>query len=175
MQVPQHIGHGTVPLPLAWGRKFHVHGGPYKNVPNDGFHRVNLLTNEEMKTVFHMVKLTQAHLRLPIHDYTTPTQAAATVLVDELVNRIIASQPVYVGCRGGKGRTGLILALLAKTFGVKDPIEYVREHYHEEAVETLAQRAFVEAFKPLDRTRDKIKQSRRHWRWKARWQLTNFS
>ena len=52
-----------------------------------------------------------------------------------------------VGCMGGIGRTGLMLALLAKSFGEEDPVRYVRATYYSHAVETAAQKQFIAEFK----------------------------
>ena len=54
-------------------------------------------------------------------------------------------RPVYIGCRAGIGRTGMLIAALAKLAGIADPITWVRANYVATAVETDAQRAAVEA------------------------------
>jgi protein-tyrosine phosphatase len=55
---------------------------------------------------------------------------------------------VEVGCMGGRGRTGTALACIAVLDGVPadQAVEYVRRHYHPDAVETEEQRQFVAAF-----------------------------
>ena len=55
---------------------------------------------------------------------------------------------VEVGCMGGRGRTGTALACLAVLDGVPadEAVEYVRRHYHPDAVETEGQRQFVAEF-----------------------------
>lgn len=51
---------------------------------------------------------------------------------------------LFVGCGAGKGRTGTTLAILAGLWGITEtPIEYVRRHYRQEAVETGDQVAYV--------------------------------
>jgi hypothetical protein len=59
-----------------------------------------------------------------------------------------AAQRTEVGCAGGRGRTGTALACLAILDGVPaaEAVAYVRERYSPHAVETPAQRAFVERF-----------------------------
>ena len=56
--------------------------------------------------------------------------------------------PVYIGCRAGIGRTGMMIAALAKLAGIADPIAWVRAHYHPDAVETSGQHAVIEALDP---------------------------
>ena len=89
----------------------------------------------------------EADILLPIADFQAPSQAA---LVAGLVALLRAMQarpelPVYIGCRAGFGRTGMLIAALAKLAGIADPIAWVRAHYVAAAVETDAQRAAVEA------------------------------
>lgn len=50
---------------------------------------------------------------------------------------------VHCGCIGGHGRTGTFLAALVSTFGEKDAITYVREHYCQKAVESSVQIKFL--------------------------------
>jgi protein-tyrosine phosphatase len=59
-----------------------------------------------------------------------------------------ARERVEVGCMGGRGRTGTGLACLAIFDGVPadQAVEYVRQHYHPDAVETAAQRQFIAEF-----------------------------
>jgi protein-tyrosine phosphatase len=58
------------------------------------------------------------------------------------------SQRVEVACAGGRGRTGTALACIATLDGVpaSDAVPFVRRHYDQRAVETLAQRRFVRRF-----------------------------
>ena len=88
-----------------------------------------------------------ADVLLPVEDFQAPSQE---VLVAGLVALLHAMQaaperPVYIGCRAGIGRTGMLIAALAKLAGIADPITWVRANYVATAVETDAQRAAVEA------------------------------
>jgi protein-tyrosine phosphatase len=53
-----------------------------------------------------------------------------------------------VGCMGGRGRTGTALACVAVLDGVPadQAVDYVRRHYHPDAVETEARRRLVAEF-----------------------------
>jgi protein-tyrosine phosphatase len=81
-------------------------------------------------------------------DFGLPADPAAMreALVDawERADR----ERVEVGCMGGRGRTGAALACLAVLDGVPadEAVEYVRRHYHPDAVETDEQRQFVAEF-----------------------------
>ena len=83
---------------------------------------------------------------IPTVDFQTPDRQTLYRGLSKAIDLILAGEPVYVGCMGGKGRTGLFLAVLAKAFGVKKPVEYVREHYYAHAVETAEQYDFVKQF-----------------------------
>jgi hypothetical protein len=106
-----------------------------------------------------------ADIRLPIHDFEVPeNEADVDAAIEETLGALLAGKRVYVGCMGGWGRTGLFLALLAKTCGYEDPIAYVRANYTPRAVETKEQEAFVRSFdvRPLQR--------RLFWAaWSTRW------
>ena len=56
---------------------------------------------------------------------------------------------VFVCCMGGHGRTGTALSILAALFGVVPddmcPVQYVRDHYCNNAVETDSQLKYVES------------------------------
>lgn len=58
------------------------------------------------------------------------------------------TQRVEVACAGGRGRTGTALACIATLDGVpaSDAVAFVRRHYDQRAVETLAQRRYIRRF-----------------------------
>jgi hypothetical protein len=65
-------------------------------------------------------------------------------LIDYLIKNIRAGKKVHIGCIGGHGRTGIVLAALANVLGgIEDAITYVRENYCEKAVETAEQGRFL--------------------------------
>jgi hypothetical protein len=66
---------------------------------------------------------------------------AAAAAIRDAFARARAGEVVEVGCTGGLGRTGIVLACMAILAGVPpdDAVAWVREHYDERAVETRAQ------------------------------------
>jgi hypothetical protein len=90
-----------------------------------------------------------AHAHVDWPDFGVPADIAGlrASLVD-LLDRARAGDRVEVGCLGGHGRTGTALACLAVLTGTPagDAAGWVRAHYCPEAIETDAQREFVEAF-----------------------------
>ena len=79
-------------------------------------------------------------------DYGVPKdpQGAASQII-ETFRRARSGDRVEVGCLGGLGRTGTVLACMAVLSGVapSSAVRWVREHYRAEAVETVEQEAWV--------------------------------
>lgn len=73
-----------------------------------------------------------------IQDHNVPKSVEQTgKLVDYLIEQIEAGKKVHIGCIGGHGRTGMILAILVKKMlGIEDAVEYVRKNYCQKVVET---------------------------------------
>lgn len=123
-------------LPLEHGGKsLVVYGGPYFAKP-EGFWGVKLAAELPLP----------CEVDLPIRDYSVPEESAARRALERTLEALFRGERVYAGCFGGKGRTGLFLSLLAKSFGVEDPVGYARRLYHPSAVETKEQEAFVGSF-----------------------------
>lgn len=74
-------------------------------------------------------------------------EVAARQIVDAF-DRAERGELVEVGCLGGSGRTGTVLARMAILAGVApgEAVEWVREAYRPQAVETAEQEAWVEWF-----------------------------
>jgi len=132
------IGHGSIPLEFGYGpfkTKVTVYGGPIMDAPK-GMIAVNLRKEApEYGTV-----------QFPIKDFSTPKAAATADFLEALLPDVIEKGEVYIGCAGGTGRTGLMLALLSRLNGEQHPVRYVRANYKRGAVETEDQRLFVNAF-----------------------------
>lgn len=132
-----------------------IHGGPFRNAPAG---MAAICLREDLAPG----RDKQQTLHLPIADYSVPHDLPK--LHEALrfgFRRIMAGKPLYVGCTGGWGRTGLFLALLAKTAGVDSPVSFVRYAYAREAVETPQQESYVANFDP------------RRLRWWLWWQLVS--
>jgi len=87
---------------------------------------------------------------IPWRDYGTPTipwfQAAGAII--EAYEKAAQGFSVEIGCIGGHGRTGTILACMAILSGVrpKRAVKWVKKHYCSHAVEAKVQEWFVEWF-----------------------------
>ena len=81
-------------------------------------------------------------------DFLLPTKPAEARRKIRDLHERAKTQTVEVACYGGAGRTGTVMACLAILSGVpaEDAVAWVREHYHERAVETPWQRGWVKRF-----------------------------
>ena len=123
-----------------WGmyRKHQVFGGPFDQYPGKPYFGV-IVRAEKVPDNYDV--------HLPIRDFDVPHDEKYVILaLKRTITAILDDEPVYIGCMGGWGRTGLFMALLCKVFGCTDPIEQVRETYHPHAVETKAQAKYVADF-----------------------------
>lgn len=65
-------------------------------------------------------------------------------MIDWLMQQLAEGKDVHVGCIGGHGRTGMVLAALVKTIkGEHDAITWVRANYCKKAVESTSQVNFL--------------------------------
>ena len=113
---------------------FVVLGGPFMECPSN------------MKGVKMAREIKQAcAVDIPTDDFKTPDRKVLYRGLSKAIDLMLAGEPLYVGCMGGKGRTGLFMAVLAKAFGVKKPVEFVRANYYAHAVETPEQMQVREA------------------------------
>lgn len=85
------------------------------------------------------------HTAFYIPDMKAPTDPAEFKrMVTWLAAQLIAGKKVHVGCVGGHGRTGTVLAALVNEMtGEADAITYVRTNYCHKAVESAAQIHFL--------------------------------
>ncbi len=148
---------GTLRVPLKGWQYFTVTGGPFLECPS---------TMQGVKMAGEI--RAACTIDIPTRDFMTPNREALDVGLTKAVRLVLAGQPLYVGCMGGKGRTGLFLAVLAKAFGVEQPVEYVRANYYRHAVETAEQYDFVKRFLINPDIRSEIAEARRWW-WVKFW------
>ena len=126
-------------MPIEFGNKvINIYGGPYFDRPHN---MVGVKLAEEINL--------PCDIDLPIVDYSIPDVKQAQKALLATIKAISSGKEVYVGCWGGKGRTGLFMAILAKAAGISDPIGHVRSNYNPHAVETEEQITFVKNFPTL--------------------------
>jgi protein-tyrosine phosphatase len=82
-------------------------------------------------------------------DYGLPPDSArAATQIRAAFSRAKSGESVEIGCLGGLGRTGTVLACMAVLAGVdaRDAVGWVRENYRPTAVETLDQERWIDWF-----------------------------
>lgn len=81
----------------------------------------------------------------PITDMCAPKDAARfKKMIEWLAAQLDDGAKVHMGCIGGHGRTGLVLAALrAHMYGEKDAIQWVRKHHCKKGVESQSQVKFL--------------------------------
>lgn len=139
-------------MPLVvGGRAYTVWGGPYDDREYVGT-RYTVCLKEHARQG-------EPGYHLPIRDFgTPPTYDEVDRALAWMFRKIVVEdKKVFVGCGWGRGRTGMILACMAKAAGQRSPVAYVRSNYRPEAVETEGQEDFVRAY-PTGRIR-----------WRLRW------
>ena len=85
------------------------------------------------------------YIQFPINDFSVPPKKKFNELkklISFIKENLMLSKPVLIHCNGGKGRSGMIAALVLKAMKEKDPIKKVREKVIG-AIETEEQEIFV--------------------------------
>lgn len=122
------------------GSSYAILAGPMKNRP---FSMRALCLDETQMVKFGNDK----DWFFPIKDFSVPHNPEQLKnILQEVHAYACQNKLVYIGCLGGLGRTGLVLACLLKLHGLHDPVQIVRKAYNPKAVETPAQLKFVEEF-----------------------------
>jgi len=81
----------------------------------------------------------------PISDMSVPSNPGEfKKMIKWLSDQMVSGKSVHVGCIGGHGRTGMVLAaLVSQITGSADAIKFVRDNYCDKAVETASQMDFL--------------------------------
>jgi protein-tyrosine phosphatase len=86
------------------------------------------------------------HRRIGLRDFAPPTQAGMREALNAIDDLLAQGVQVYVHCRGGRGRTGCVVAchLIERGTSPADALDAVRRWSgREDSPETSAQREFV--------------------------------
>ncbi len=129
----------SISLKLGW-RNRKVYGGPFYATRNADF----------PQNVFRVKMAKEINLpcevNIPTVDFSVPPEPLMQLGLFNILKAMRQGNPIYVGCMGGIGRTGLTLALLAKIFEIPNPVKFVRDTYVPHAVETSQQKEYIDNF-----------------------------
>ena len=110
---------------------------------------VSLLPDNEKNKLglddFIWLKEEVEYIQFPINDFSVPPKKKFNELkklISFIKENLMLSKYVLIHCNGGKGRSGMIAALVLKAMKEKDPIKKVREKVIG-AIETEEQEIFV--------------------------------
>lgn len=138
------------PLPIIVGGKtYHVYGGSAtRSEPCSSFDVFIGLDCGMQLTARRYPWNKGVEFLYPITDMQAPSKADEfTELIGWVASQVLSGKKVFVGCIGGHGRTGTVLAALVKQMtGNADATEYVRQNYCKKAVESGAQVEFLAAY-----------------------------
>jgi len=150
---------GQFELNLGWkgaGLTLDITGGPYDAYPGQPSFGVCVRTEQTQGRVMDV--------HLSIEDFSVPRYEDEVLeALEETIRAGLAGRQIYIGCMGGWGRTGLLMALLVKALGVEEPVNFIRQHYTPRAVETQEQQFYVKNFDVSS-----IQSNLWKWAWKAR-------
>lgn len=148
----------------ATGKKVRVYGGPFDQWDGKTF-GVCLEAGSKLAG--------SANVLIPTPDFGVPNGADLMRGVLDAAEALEHEGAIYVGCRGGIGRTGMFMAaLVGLLLPASNPVKYVRDQYLPYAVETSAQGKLVDRVTSLFLTSG-VAGDRRHrrgllGRWVAR-------
>ena len=78
-------------------------------------------------------------LYYPIPDFGVLPDDILQIAIQKILDRKTADKKVGIFCMGGHGRTGYLTAIVLGKLGHDDPIGFLRKHYCNNAVESIAQ------------------------------------
>lgn len=135
-------------------------GGPFRHADTHGSNVWKLKMAKEQPG--------HADYVVALRDFTAPTPKQLLDAADRAIAAALTGKTVYVGCAGGIGRTGTMMAAILKVFDpTAHPVKLVREAYLSYAVETKEQEQVLYDIDVADLRKRTL--SRMFWLgWKAR-------
>lgn len=124
----------AVSIPLASGKIGWVHAGPTREMP-DGYKLIRCAA--EIPT-----PVAKVAYDVSTKDFTPFDGGTLADSLPDILRDLEDGKPLFIGCMGGTGRTGTLLAILVgqhPAFTGEMAIAYVRTHYKSGAVETSPQ------------------------------------
>lgn len=133
-----HRPYKAVPIFMPGDRVAYLYAGPTRNMP-EGFKLIRCAAEID-------VDPSKVAFNVATGDFQPFTDAHMRYAVPRILEAMKNGERLYVGCMGGTGRTGTMLAILAAQhpdMTGATAIDYIRRIYKRGAVETEAQEAQV--------------------------------
>jgi len=124
----------TVAIPLNTGRIGYITAGPTKDLPD-----THMLVRCAAEIPVHPERV---FCSVAVHDFKPFVEDDLLARVPTILKALDEGKKLYVGCWGGTGRTGTLLAVLVgqhQSFSGEQAIDYIRDNYKKGAVETKDQ------------------------------------
>lgn len=124
----------TIPIPLASGKTGWIAAGPTRELPSS--HLLVRCARE--------IKVSPDSIAFDVGtaDFTTFDESVVKLHLPGILEALEDGERLYVGCAGGTGRTGTLLAILVAqhpAFSGQAAIDYIRKVYRPHAIETPEQ------------------------------------
>jgi hypothetical protein len=133
------------PLPIQHeGVDYHIYGtSATRDFPPDTCH-IFIGLDQGMKRTWRRFPWHVGYheFMLPIQDMgVPPSKDIFDALLGWLKTELLENKTIYLGCIGGHGRTGFVLAAFVNLMmpEIQNPIKYVRDNYCHKAVESQVQ------------------------------------
>lgn len=119
-----------------------ITGGPYRSRPSTYF---GIKMAKEIPL--------PCDVDIPTVDFSVPDEKDLDNGIRASLMAIARKVPIYCGCAGGIGRTGLFFGALMTLLGEDESVSYVRQYYKSHAIETEEQQALVMEYTPSLKTK----------------------
>ena len=136
-ELPFGLGGRVYRSPMPFSRSYDPGGDAYEEMKQAGVEVIVVLAEADecmRKSGRDLLDLYRSEgwevIHLPVPDYTAPTLSELEGLARQITDRARKGRNVAVHCAGGVGRTGAVMAVVAKyalESPPEDPIAWVRE------------------------------------------------
>lgn len=167
MNTKQRANFGHLPLPCNFSFRImdepelRIWGGPFYEAP-ENYYRVKMA--EEI--------IRPHEVSVPTRDFDVPSITSMQAGIERTMLHMLVedSKPVFVGCMGGIGRTGLFMGCMAKAWGLPNPVEYTRANYvapgGRRPIETEKQVQYIKDFQVTSTMLSAADLLKRRYRWR---------
>lgn len=146
------------------GKIVKIYAGSCLNPSEEALSNANFFVGLDNRVLSDRELFVPVHRLFHIEDNSVPENIEEfKTFIAYLCELIVKGDKLHIGCIGGKGRTGLVLAAIVETLkgeaiqkmGISS-IDYVRLVYSEEAIENEEQEEFLQKHFNITKPRSRI-------------------